>query len=130
MATIRGIIIGHGTFATCMLKTVEEIVGKQQLVDIISNAGMSGASLGDKIKQTIGTDRERDTIIFVDLPGGSCTISCYNILKENHDLNVICGVNLPVLLEFFMLRDKYSARELVPILVKKGRDNIFKLEKK
>lgn len=130
MATIRGVIIGHGTFATCMLKTVEEIVGKQQFVDVISNAGMSGALLSDKVKQTIGTGKERDTIVFVDLPGGSCTISCYNMLKDNHDLNVICGVNLPILLEFFMLREKYSARELVPILVKKGKDNIFKLEKK
>jgi mannose/fructose-specific phosphotransferase system component IIA len=45
-------------------------------------------------------------------------------------LNVICGVNLPILLEFFVLREKYSAKELVPILIKKGKDNIFKLEQK
>ena len=130
MATIRCIIVGHGTFATSILRTAEEIVGEQQLVDVISNIGMSGTLLSEKIKQTIGTDIEQETIIFVDLPGGSCTISCYNLLKDKHDLNVICGVNLPILLEFFMLRDKYPARELVPILIKKGKDNIFKLEQK
>jgi hypothetical protein len=29
-----------------------------------------------------------------------------------------------------MLREKYTAKELVPILIKKGRENIFKLEQK
>jgi mannose/fructose-specific phosphotransferase system component IIA len=66
----------------------------------------------------------------VDLPGGSCTISCYNLLKNTETLNVICGVNLPILLEFFVLREQYSAKELVPILIKKGKENIFKLEQK
>ena len=42
-------------------------------------------------------------------------------------MNVISGVNLPLLIEFFMLRNKYSAGELVPLLVKKGKDNIIHL---
>jgi hypothetical protein len=32
-----------------------------------------------------------------------------------------------MLIEFFMLRDKHSVNELVPILIDKGKDNIFKL---
>ena len=45
-------------------------------------------------------------------------------------MNIICGINLPILIEFFMLREKYSATELADILVKKGKDNIFRLEHK
>ena len=127
---VRGIIIGHGTFAEAMLKTAERIVGEQPLIDIVSNTGLSGTLLSEKIQKAIQRDNDHDTIIFVDLPGGSCTISCYSLLKNMATLNVICGVNLPILLEFFMLREKYSAKELVPILIKKGKDNIFKLEQK
>jgi mannose/fructose-specific phosphotransferase system component IIA len=127
---VRGIIVGHGTFAQNMLKTVEEIVGNQPLIDVISNAGLSSAGLRELIEKTISADSQHETIVFVDLPGGSCTICCYGLFENIRDLNVICGVNLPILLEFFMLRDKYPAHELVPILVRKGKENIFKLEQK
>jgi len=127
---VRGIIVGHGAFAEAILQTAEQIVGKQQLIDVVSNKGLSGTMLIEKIKKAIGLNKERETIVFVDLPGGSCTISCYNLLKNMNDLNVLCGVNLPILLEFFMLREKHSAQELVPILIKKGKENIYKLEQK
>jgi PTS system mannose-specific IIA component len=127
---VRGIIVGHGAFAEAILQTAEQIVGKQQLIDVVSNKGLSGTMLIEKIKKAIGPSKERETIVFVDLPGGSCTISCYNLLRNMNDLNVLCGVNLPILLEFFMLREKHSAQELVPILIKKGKENIYKLEQK
>lgn len=127
---VRGVIIGHGDFAESMLKTAEGIVGKQELVEVVSNTGLSCTLIDEKLKSIIGQSTKNETLVFVDLPGGSCTISCYNVLKEHKDLNIICGINLPILMEFFMLREKYSAKELADILVKKGKDNIFKLEHK
>jgi mannose/fructose-specific phosphotransferase system component IIA len=127
---VRGIIIGHGTFAEAMLKTAVQIVGKQPLVEIVSNTGLSGTLLNKKIQKAVQHDASQESIIFVDLPGGSCTISCYNLLKNMKNLNVICGINLPILIEFFMLREKYTAQELVPILIMKGKENIFKLEQR
>ncbi len=127
---VKGIIIGHGDFAESMLKTAEGIVGKQQHVEIVSNIGLSCSLIDEKLKQILSESKEKETLVFVDLPGGSCTISCYNLLKEYQNLNIICGINLPILMEFFMLREKYSAKELADILVKKGKDNIFRLEHK
>ncbi len=130
MPIIRGIIVGHGNFAEVMLKTAEQIVGKQDYVELVSNTRMSCALLNEELEKVVENTNKHETIVFVDLPGGSCTISCYNLLKNREDLNVICGINLPVLIEFFMLREKYPAEQLVPILVKKGKESIFKLEKK
>ena len=130
MTMIRGIIIGHEAFAETMLRTAEGIVGKQKLVDVISNSGMSCSILNDRIEKMLGQNKTNETIVFVDLPGGSCAISCYGVLRNIPDLNVVCGINLPVLIEFFMLREKYQAQELVPILVKKGRESIFRMEQK
>jgi mannose/fructose-specific phosphotransferase system component IIA len=130
MPIIRGIIVGHGDFSNTMLKTAEQIVGKQDFVEVVSNTGMSCTLLDERLDKTVGRTNKHQTIVFVDLPGGSCTISCYSLLKNRADLNVICGINLPILIEFFMLREKYPAEQLVPILVKKGKESIFKLEKK
>lgn len=124
---LRGIIIGHGGFAEAMLNTAEQIVGKQVDVEVISNKGLSCDSITDKIKNIVAKGDIKETIVFLDLPGGSCTMSCYSLLKERGDLLIIGGVNLPMLIEFFMLRDRYSATELATILVKKGKDNIIQL---
>jgi mannose/fructose-specific phosphotransferase system component IIA len=125
---VRGIIIGHGDFAQAMLTTAEQIAGKQKDITVISNVGLSGEMLRENIEKALTQSDKQNTIIFVDLPGGSCTISCYHLLKKAKSLNIICGVNLPILLEFFMLRNKHTANELVPILLKKGRGNIFQLK--
>lgn len=123
---IRGVIIGHGDFGRAMLSVAERIVGRQEGMDVVSNTGLSCESLIQKIASVIG-NVPGEKIVFVDLPGGSCTISCMNLLKSHRELNIICGINLPILLEFFILRDKYAAKELIPILIKKGKDNIFEL---
>jgi mannose/fructose-specific phosphotransferase system component IIA len=126
---IRGIIIGHGEFSQSLLEAAERIVGKQEAVEAVSNLGLSCDALIEKIAETVNKN-PGEKILFVDLPGGSCTISCMNVLKSHRELNVICGVNLPMLIEFFMLREKYPARELIPILIKKGKDNIMELSGK
>jgi len=123
---IKGIIIGHGNFGHALLKTVEKILGRQEMVDVFSNENLSCDSLTEILKKTITSDNQ-EKIIFVDLPGGSCAISCLNLLKENKNLKIICGINLPMLLEFFLLREKYNVDELVPILLKKAKDNIITL---
>lgn len=124
---IRAIIIGHGDFAEAMVDTATRIVGKQENVEIMSNKACSCDSLRQKIVEKLGEKNCRETIIFLDLPGGSCTISCYALLRDRPDLHIISGINLPMLIEFFMLREKHSVNELVPILIKKGKDNIIQL---
>jgi len=123
---IKAVIIGHANYAQALLDAAEKIVGKQEGVEVISNAGLSGDALCNKILEACNKDR-KEKVIFVDLPGGSCTISCLNIMKKKRNLNIICGMNLPMLLEFFLLREKYPSDKLIPILIKKARDSIFKV---
>ncbi|MCX7994395.1 MAG: PTS mannose transporter subunit IIAB [candidate division WOR-3 bacterium] len=123
---IKGIIIGHGDFARALLSTAEKIMGKQNMVEVFSNENLSCGLLTETLKKSLNAD-DYEKIIFVDLPGGSCAISCLNLLKEYKNLKILCGVNLPMLLEFFLLRDKYKSDELIPILIKKARDNILTL---
>lgn len=123
---IKGIIIGHGDFAFSLLNVAEKILGKQEMVEVFSNEKLSCEAIVGILEASILKDRE-EKIIFVDLPGGSCAISCSNLLKTYKELKILCGVNLPMLIEFFLLREKHKVDELVPILLKKGKDNIIML---
>jgi|UniRef100_A0A7C4TIA3 mannose/fructose-specific phosphotransferase system component IIA len=123
---IKGIIVGHGNFAHALFDTIERILGPQEAVDIISNENLSCESLTEILKKSISAD-DYEKIIFVDLPGGSCAISCLNLLKTDNRIKILCGVNMPMLIEFFLLREKYKLDELVPILLKKARENIMLL---
>jgi mannose/fructose/sorbose-specific phosphotransferase system IIA component len=124
---VHAIVVSHGEFARAIVSTVEGIVGKQDNVDVVTNRGVSCEQLSKRIAALISDHSRDNTIIFLDLPGGSCTISCYQLLKDMPDLNIISGVNLPMLIEFFMLRDKHTAQDLIPILINKGKDNIIQL---
>jgi len=127
---VRGIILGHGNFAKSLFETAERIVGNQPFVDTLSNEGLSSDTLCERLKVIIEKNKEYESIIFVDLPGGSCTISCAKLMKDNPTLKIICGINLPILIEFFILRESHPLDELISILLKKGRDNIFQLGRK
>ncbi len=120
---IKGIIVGHGDFARALLKTAERILGKQESVEVFSNEKSSCEMLAETLKHSI-SDEKQEKILFVDLPGGSCAISCLNLVKVYKNVKILCGVNLPMLIEFFLLREKYTVEELVPILLKKGKENI------
>lgn len=124
--TIKGIIIGHGGLAQALLDAAEKIIGPQDEVETLSNAGLSGGALCDRIVRLCKKSR-KDQIVFVDLPGGSCTISCMRVLRKRKNVHILCGMNLPMLLEFFLLRRKFPARELVGILIKKATRNIFQV---
>jgi len=124
--TIKGIIIGHGGLAQAMLDAAEKIVGPQTDVETLSNVGLSGDALCNKIVALCKKSR-REQIVFVDLPGGSCTISCMKVLGRKKNVHILCGMNLPMLLEFFLLRHKFPARKLVAILIKKATNNIFQV---
>jgi len=124
--TIKGIIIGHGGLAQALLEAAEKIIGPQDDVETLSNVGLSGDALCGKIVRLCKKSR-KEQIVFVDLPGGSCTISCMKVLRKKKNVHILCGMNLPMLLEFFILRHKFPARELVEILIKKATNNIFQV---
>lgn len=124
---IKAIIIGHHTLPLALKETLESIVGELAGVTIISNQGLSGEKLCAEINNALQSSAGDEPIVLVDIPGGSCAISCLSILKEKKGIPIICGVNLPVLLEFFVNRDRYPRERLVEILIEKGRNSIGRL---
>ncbi|HSG08474.1 MAG TPA: hypothetical protein VLA36_08955 [Longimicrobiales bacterium] len=120
----RGIVVAHGSMAQGLVDAVRRIAGGSADVLIpISNEGMGPAELKAKLEELAGEDR---VVVFADLLSGSCGMAAMVSARDRASRAVLCGVNLPVLLDFVFHRD-LPLDELVARLVSKGRDGIRKL---
>ncbi|MFI4847286.1 MAG: PTS mannose transporter subunit IIAB [Candidatus Makana argininalis] len=129
--SIAIIISTHGLSAKYMLNTVEMILGKQKnvkCVDFIS--GESSENLFKKYNLCIKKLSINNGIIFfVDIWGGSPFNAASRITISNKNYEVVSGVNIPMLIEVFMSRDKItSLKELILISIKTGKKGIKTLK--
>jgi mannose/fructose-specific phosphotransferase system component IIA len=113
-----GIILAHGTLAEGFVDAVRQIAGQDaDHLTPVSNRGMSPDALAAELRAHITT---APTILFTDLPSGSCGFAARRLCPDFPNLAVISAINLPLLLEFIMHRDE-PLEQLVPRLLAKGR---------
>jgi mannose/fructose-specific phosphotransferase system component IIA len=98
---VRGILVTHGRLGAELRQTAESILGPQEELVVVSNAGLSIEGLADQLRTLV--PRGQPSVLFVDLPGGSCGHICVLLAS---------GVNLPMLLEFLVHRSRVSPAEL------------------
>ncbi len=115
----KAIVAGHGAFAEGALSAVAQITGLQERFIAFSNAGLGPGEIETRLREVLATTGA--TIIFTDLPAGSCTIAARRIAKERPDLVVVTGVALPTLLSFACGSDVAAA-------VEQGRKSMHVLE--
>jgi len=118
---VRGILFAHGEMAKGMVDATRRITGVgEDALAPLSNDGLGREELLEAIENLAGG---APVIVFTDLLAGSCaaaaTISC----MERTDRAVICGVNLPMLLDFVFHRDM-PLPALVERILDKGREGM------
>lgn len=121
---VRGILFTHGLMAQGMVDAVRRIsgAGEEALVPL-SNDGRGPPELLEEIDRLAA---EAPAIVFTDLLAGSCATAARISSHERDDRAVICGVNLPMLLDFVFHREM-PLDELVDRLVTKGREGMCAL---
>lgn len=105
------LIMSHGDFAQAIMGSAELIVGKQENYETL---GVHLEDSVDELRQRMQDKVERlDTseglVVFTDILGGT-PMNLAGSLLARGDVLVCSGVNLPVLLEFSMNRDKGLAQ--------------------
>ena len=118
---VRGIVVAHGNMADGLIDAVRRIAGgaADSLLPI-SNEGRSPQQLRSALQDLA---EEGPVVVFADMLSGSCGMAAFASCRDTEQGAVVCGVNLPVLLDFVFHRD-LPMEELVPRLVEKGRDGI------
>lgn len=117
----RGVVVAHGAMARGMVDAVRRIAGDAaDALDALSNEGKSPQQLKDEVDAAAGED---PVVVFVDLQAGSCCMAALSSCRQRTRRVVVCGVNLPMLLDFVFHRD-LPIEELVSRMVEKGRGAI------
>jgi len=114
------IILSHGKIAEAILEACNRIAGETEQMFALNCEGQSPKALRDALAHLIETENliGDGLFIFVSLKGGSCWNAAARIVKEFDKVQLLSGLNLPVILSFILKRDKYSFEELGEVLVK------------
>ncbi|MFZ7266578.1 PTS mannose transporter subunit IIAB [Avibacterium avium] len=122
------IIATHGVAAEQLLKTTEMLIGEQENVATIDfvpgeNAETIMAKYQEKLSTTLA---HCDEILFlVDTWGGSPFNAANRVSEGKDNMDIVTGVNVPMLVETFMARDDGpSLQELVAIALETGRTGV------
>jgi mannose/fructose-specific phosphotransferase system component IIA len=118
---IRGLVVAHSSLAEGFVSAVRQISGiDEEALRPLTNEGMGPEGLAAAITEAVGEDA---AIVFTDLGSGSCAFAARRIALRRPNTAVICGANLPVLLDFVFHRDM-PLPELVERLIEKGRTGL------
>jgi mannose/fructose-specific phosphotransferase system component IIA len=63
-------------------------------------------------------------VVLTDLFGGSCSQAVLAGLAERRGVAVVCGANLPMIVDFLVNRGRYGAAEMGARLTDKGRAGV------
>jgi len=118
---VRGLIIAHSSLAAGLASAVRQIAGVgEEAIQAVSNEGRGPDGLLAVVRETVG---EAPVVLFTDLASGSCAFTARKVAMERPNTGIICGVNLPVLLDFVFHRD-LPLPQLVDRLIEKGKGGI------
>ncbi|WP_419513932.1 PTS sugar transporter subunit IIA [Lactobacillus kimbladii] len=122
------IICTHGNSAPELLKSAEMICGKQENCQTVSfKEGESleqlKSEISEKISQLKGT-----VFCLTDLKGGTPFNTLVSLLKSNPEMEIITGVNIPMLLELFINRSQLEKEELLSGITEAGKTGIYRYQ--
>jgi len=77
-----------------------------------------------KINQSLKrVDQKNGVVIFTDMFGGTASNLSFSFLKDNQ-VEIITGVNLPMLIKFVSLQRSNNLKEVAKKVVEQGKKNI------
>lgn len=119
------IVVTHGELGKTLISTAESITGS--IGDISCIAVKNGDSAEDIRKSIAAAIKELDkgagVLIFTDMFGGTPSNISLSFLEDNK-VEVLTGVNLPMLLKLYSHRKDKTLSEIADILKTNGQKSI------
>jgi len=119
------LIVSHGRLAEALISSVQFLVGNLQKIRGVSIWPKDkGKEVKDRIRNGIKEVNDGDgVVILTDVLGGTPTNLSLSFL-ENEKVEVVTGVNMPMLLTLSSYRKGRSLREIGKLVKKSGRRSI------
>ncbi|MGV3489615.1 MAG: PTS sugar transporter subunit IIA [Tuberibacillus sp.] len=125
------VVATHGEFSREIVKSAEMIFGEQEnIVAVTFKPGEGLEDLTNKYQQALNELDTKDGVLFlVDLFGGSPFNAAANLISSEENMDMITGVNLPMLIECLAQRKNSALEPLVEAISKTGVEGIKSLKK-
>jgi mannose/fructose/sorbose-specific phosphotransferase system IIA component len=121
------VVVSHADLCEALIRSTEMIAGPIEGVYTVSLVPEdSPESFGAKLDATMAGIEGQDTLILIDLFGGTpYNVAARYVLKEN--VECLTGANLPMLLELVMARDAATLPELAQEIAEAGQGSVKNL---
>lgn len=118
------VVVAHAGLAAEFIRAAEMIVGP---VDSAASVEIKPDDSVDQIRSAltgaIASVSADGIIIMTDMFGGTPSNMSLSFLEDNR-IEVLTGVNLPMLIRFFSDRERYGVAELAGLLRDSGREGV------
>ena len=122
---IGGIIVSHGKLAEELLNALNIILGEVVNIHAISIGWYDDVEESKKkINHSLrAVNKKNGVLIFTDMFGGTPSNLSFSFIKDNQ-IEIITGVNLPMLIKFASLQRSNNLKEVAKKVVEQGKKNI------
>ncbi|MEE8574839.1 MAG: PTS sugar transporter [Thermodesulfobacteriota bacterium] len=124
---IGAVIITHGTLWDGIMDAASAIVGKIDNLDTVAVVGGDSTDdIRDRLSEAINSTNSGDgVIVFTDMFGGTPSNVALSFLGEAEvEVEMLAGVNLPIVLKFLGRREEVKIPELIRFLMEYGKESI------
>jgi PTS system mannose-specific IIA component len=120
------LIVSHGRLAEALISSVESLVGKLQKIRGVSIWPKDKEEeIKDQIQKEMAEVEDGEgVVILTDILGGTPTNLSLSLL-EDEKVEVVTGVNMPMLMTLLSYRTGRSLREISKLVKKSGRRSII-----
>lgn len=119
------ILASHGLLSAGMKDTVSMILGELPNVYAVATTRDETESVATAAKRLLESFDSNDHVfILTDVMGGSVNNEMLSLLAEYPDLNVICGMNLSLVLNLALLTDTL-AKDEVQNIIEQSKEQII-----
>jgi len=118
------IIASHGKLAEALLGAAESMVGPLAHVAAVSVHASETCSMGKQLADAIDAlDEGQGVLVLCDVFGGSPSQAACALLSDPR-VEVVSGVNLPMVVKLSTAREGATAFELAKLLTGYGQKNV------
>jgi PTS system mannose-specific IIA component len=120
------VIVTHSQLGAALIEALEFIIGgrSKNLIPVSIDLNQSADRLREKIADGIKKfDKKQGVLILTDMFGGTPSNLSYSFLEEGR-IEVLSGVNLPILVQAVNTREKMELGDLASSLEAFGKKSI------
>lgn len=122
------VVVGHGRLGAEMVQALESVLGPVEAMEAVVTAATDRPEdIGSRLRGAVArVDKGQGALILTDMLGDTATNQSLVLAREGHGrVEVVAGINMPILIKLASVRHNMDARALAQFLKRYGQEHIF-----